>query len=785
MKVVLHTLFFLLLAAQICFAQPVSQSVSQGGWFWQNPLPQGNGLNRVKFVSSEVGWAVGGGGIIIKTTNGGINWDIQSNQTGYTLHSVSFTDENNGCAVGLKCIVDTNWTGVDWNILGIILHTTNGGTTWTEQIIDTTWGELTDVFFTDANNGWVVGWELELESSRTLGLTLHTTNGGATWNKQSTGKLVLGNICFTDANNGWAFGYIDTFYTNSVILKTTDGGTNWTEQTNVIGISMGRGFFNDINNGWALGSIGNDGVIYRTTNGGTTWTHQTLGYKNHFSGVYFSDANNGWVVGFYTTPLVNFYGIILRTTNGGTTWVTQRSGIKGEIFLSVSSPDANNVSVVGGLNSISNITFNTIILRTTNGGTNWNSQTNGTTSTEFCDVVFADEKNGWAVGGEFQYNTGIILKTTDGGITWTEQTIGTNLIFRGVSFSDVNNGWVVGGNKIFHTNNGGTNWYLQTTLSQGYNLSDVTFIDEKNGWTTGNYGWCRTTDGGNNWMPMGGCPMVSNAIYFTDTNNGWAVGTAWDQSNSHGQICHTTNGGTDWTSTLTSGTKDALLSVFFTDANNGWAVGIERVDNIYVNITYGLILHTTNGGTTWTTTHTSGPRDELYSVFFTDANNGYVGGWVSSEPCSGLILHTTDGGISWTRQINGTVGNLESIYFTDESNGWAVGGISTILHTTNGGISFVEEEQISTIPTEFLLSHNYPNPFNPSTKIKYSVPQSSNVVIKVYDILGNEIETLINEEKPAGNYELNWNAVNLPSGVYFYQLRAGSFVETKKMILLK
>jgi hypothetical protein len=89
------------------------------------------------------------------------------------------------------------------------------------------------------------------------------------------------------------------------------------------------------------------------------------------------------------------------------------------------------------------------------------------------------------------------------------------------------------------------------------------------------------------------------------------------------------------------------------------------------------------------------------------------------------------------------------------------------------------------VPAEFLLTQNYPNPFNPSTKIKYSIPQSSQVTIKVFDILGNEIETLVNEDKPAGTYELTWYAEQLPSGIYFYKLQAGNFIETKKMILLK
>jgi len=89
------------------------------------------------------------------------------------------------------------------------------------------------------------------------------------------------------------------------------------------------------------------------------------------------------------------------------------------------------------------------------------------------------------------------------------------------------------------------------------------------------------------------------------------------------------------------------------------------------------------------------------------------------------------------------------------------------------------------VPDEFNLSQNYPNPFNPSTKIRYSVPQSSNVIIKVFDILGNEIETLVNEEKHTGTYEITWYAEQLPSGIYFYKLQADSFVETKKMVLLR
>jgi len=89
------------------------------------------------------------------------------------------------------------------------------------------------------------------------------------------------------------------------------------------------------------------------------------------------------------------------------------------------------------------------------------------------------------------------------------------------------------------------------------------------------------------------------------------------------------------------------------------------------------------------------------------------------------------------------------------------------------------------VPANFALHQNYPNPFNPSTKIKFVMPKSSFVNLKVYNVLGIEAATLVNEERPAGNYEVEFNATDLPSGVYFYRLQAGDFIETKKMILLR
>jgi hypothetical protein len=210
-----------------------------------------------------------------------------------------------------------------------------------------------------------------------------------------------------------------------------------------------------------------------------------------------------------------------------------------------------------------------------------------------------------------------------------------------------------------------------------------------------------------------------------------------------------------------------LYGVSFNDTNNGTVVG-----------ELGTIFRTTNGGMTWTP-QSSGTINDLQDVCFTDTNNGTAVG------LNGTILRTTNGGTNWTIQSSGTTDFLFGVFYTDTYNGTVVGSNGTILHTTNGGVTFIEEESNPTQTNSFQLSQNYPNPFNPRTNIQYAVNSMQLVSLKVYDILGREVATLVNEEKPAGEYEVEFNAVNLPSGIYFYQIRAGNFSETKKMVLIR
>jgi len=163
--------------------------------------------------------------------------------------------------------------------------------------------------------------------------------------------------------------------------------------------------------------------------------------------------------------------------------------------------------------------------------------------------------------------------------------------------------------------------------------------------------------------------------------------------------------------------------------------------------------------------------DDYALDILTSGNPPYTGFYKSYNPLSSYMNSDLNGEWILTIEDNNITNNgtLKS---------WG-------LVFNKGEITDVEYEGSGNTPNNFSLEQNYPNPFNPSTKIQYRVPSISQVVLKIYDILGNEIATLVNEEKPAGVYEVEFNAATLSSGVYFYQLKAGEFIQTKKMILIK
>ena len=302
-------------------------------------------------------------------------------------------------------------------------------------------------------------------------------------------------------------------------------------------------------------------------------------------------------------------------------------------------------------------------------------------------------------------------------------------------------------------------------------------------------------------------------IFFADLNTGFAL-------RNNNLVSKTTNGGTNFSSSsftsngLVGGNKVVHLSAqnylilgidntndttfIFKSTNLGtsWSQ-FSRVNGVFFNMEFinantgimcgnnGAAMRTTNGGANWSALST-GTSNLLIGIHFTTTSIVYMVG------SSGTIRKSTDAGVNWFTQPCPVTSNLRSIdvFFSDDF-GLIAGANGTILKTTNGGAVTSVIQTGNEVPESFSLSQNYPNPFNPSTKINFYIPLSTGVSesrgvltsLKVFDMLGNEIEELVNENLTPGSYSVNFNASLLPSGTYFYRLQAGSFTDTKKLVL--
>lgn len=381
-----------------------------------------------------------------------------------------------------------------------------------------------------------------------------------------------------------------------------------------------------------------------------------------------------------------------------------------------------------------------------------------TTGTSLYKIYFVDENIGFTVG----FNSKI-LKTTDGGYNWLVQASGITQDLSDVYFFDQNTGLTLGSlGKLLKTTNGGENWQL-IDLNTTYNLYAIHFVNNNTGYISSMYGTVfKTTNGGDNWLSYStGSPPHLSGIFFVNANTGYTVGI-------QNAIYKTLNGGVNWLQIVLPPPYYAYNDVFFIDSAVGYITGGN-----------GFILRTTDSGVNWNRIDLP-VNGYVGDIQFLNQQTGYCGGWTSY----GFILYTSNGGINWSTQLMANQATCQALYMVNQNTGFTTGANGKIFKTTNGGISFVNP--ISTeIPNQFSLSQNYPNPFNPGTKIQFALPKSSFAKLVVFDALGKEVETLVNQQLTAGTYESDWPADNFSSGVYYYKLFAGDFTETKKMILIK
>ena len=390
---------------------------------------------------------------------------------------------------------------------------------------------------------------------------------------------------------------------------------------------------------------------------------------------------------------------------------------------------------------------------------------------EFNKIQFVNELTGYIVGEDLNNYGGVILKTTDGGNNWMNLTADSLFpieIFA-LSFLNSNTGFVSGYSmNIYKTTNGGISWsYTQAPYLGNSRFRALQFLNENTGYVGGRYGVrSKTTNSGITWdtLSMAGSQLYS--IFFFNANTGFMGDGA--------SIIHkTTNSGMNWTMTSLTDTSSvpsgyALMDIDFLNEMTGYIVG--RTNS------RGAIFKSTNSGANWINIfHTD--SIQLYSIDINNESTIFAAGEIRK------VLKSTNAGLTWSiTEIPGNFWELYSIRFINENTGFT-SGYGHVFKTTNGGV-FVN--QISNeIPEGFSLYQNYPNPFNPTTKIKFQISKLSDVKLIVYDILGREVATLVNERLKAGTYEVEFEGTSLPNGVYFYTLITDSFKETKRMVLKK
>ena len=660
-----------------------------------------------------------------------------------------------------------------------------------------------------------------------------STNGGNSWSKLASLGSSIWAIAVDPANPNT----IDFGTESQGIAQTTDGGSSW----NAIGLTTNKVTTLVIDPGNHMvvyAGVEGDGV-YKSTDGGITWSLATVGLSDNniyslaidptnsqilYAGgrnTLFKSQSGGLTWSSLYSPYSTINAVVIdpqnhntlhlgtlngtyKSTDGGSSWTATTSGLSNLYVHSLAISSSNSSvlyagteaglfkSVTGAASWVLNYappgqtTVNAIrmnpsqlligcngdgIALTTNGGSNWQTPNSGLVNMNVWKIV-SDPTNpntlyaGTEVGGVF--------KSTDGGTTWSLAKRLANVYALAVDPHyplTVYAGTY--GNGVYRSQDGGISWSQRNNGLSETHVWDIAIDPSNTGvlYAATNSGIFKSADSAASWVQaygsfLEGCfsvavnPLHPNVVYL-------GSGT-YD-----GPIKMSTDGGSTW-NTLGSGIAFeniyALKAIPYGSSVTVFAGGV------YFGFgTYSGLYSLPEGSARWTknidnfycseiTCKTSLPS-EIYAASFNAGIERSTDGGASWNPISGNISYSSSNAV-WV------AGN--SVYA-----GFQYAGIWRAA-TVTGVAQFRSE-----LPLSSSLSQNYPNPFNPSTRIQYSVAREGIVRLSVFNILGQEVKRLVSEMKQPGQYEIEFDGKNLPSGIYFYRLEADETVITKKMLLLR
>ncbi|MEA2030273.1 MAG: YCF48-related protein [candidate division Zixibacteria bacterium] len=649
-----------------------TESSISSAWTIEELSLEGNHFQSACFIDEENGWLAGKGGNIIHTTNGGDSWTQLPSITMDNLWDITFFDADTGWAVGER---------------GHLLRTHDGGMSWQYDLFQVTDESIYSVVFLSAEKLFAAGsnatllFSLDggrnLDSSPVEGdadifdISIYDTTGVAVGD---SGRILIG----TDFSN-----VIERLFVDTIVDTTWIPDTTTTQESDSILSEI------DITMDTLLQTFDTVWVEWDTTNSGVSlplnsvsMVNSTTGWAVGDSGTILNttDAGQSWTaqaVGGLNDNLlkvrfddisngwvVGANGTILSTSDGGNTWVEQTSDVNFDLYDIAHPTSSDEFWAVGSL----------ALLKSTDGCTTWEKHSSETIPTpSLMDITFVNDSLGFAVG------YAAILRTTDGGDSWEyrrrDPEYSVDKWYTNVKFLNDDTGYCFGqyritpGNGlILKTVDGGDTWEKQVfmdELPEAVSIEDMFFLDNNNCWIVAGKKILKSINGGLEWESLEvDAPSQLNAIVFTNEESGWAVGMG-------GTIMTTDSTTTAWENiTSDSITTKDLYDVAFVNDTTGWVVGED-----------GIILNTNDGGEIWTEQE-SGTHNGLNTIAFADELTGWVIGY------GGTILYTTDGGETWTSQPSPTLANLNGIAGVDStySHVWIVGENGLILSTTTGGI---------------------------------------------------------------------------------------------------
>ena len=402
----------------------------------------------------------------------------------------------------------------------------------------------------------------------------------------------------------------------------------------------------------------------------------------------------------------------------------------------------------------------------------WIFQNSGVNAT-LSDVVMLDTVTAIAVG-----RNGSILRTTNSGATWLDVAAPLSFIqpWSGVSFFDTSNGIVVGDHGVvLTTSNGGKGW-IWHQVPGGQKCLSALHVGPNSVYVGADSGWVyNTSDTGRTWAAekISTWPIRSLFKYRGPTIIGVSKYALTPCSLCTQYVIPPPSWNEETLPNFQGLGSAGFDAEFCKGGSAGFIVGVQGDLR-----SAPTILRKSMSDTAWREVSMGIFRDGTFlGVSAPSADAIYVCG------SNGMIYKSSNGGDTWLDQTVQTGRNVNAIFFYDERHGFAVGDSGLILYTSHGGLTGIGDQ--GGCPPRFQLEQNYPNPFNPSTIISFNLPSRSFVSLKVFDLLGKEVESMVSEILPAGHYSRLRNATGMPSGIYFYRLQAGSYLEAKKLVLLR